>query len=89
MNYRSIIGSIFFVLGNMPEQLDHAVLVVGFGKMNGEDYWLVKNSWSNYWGNDGYVLMSTKNNNCGVATDPTYVLMWRKDWSRLLPHLTI
>ncbi|GLH05995.1 Cathepsin L [Gryllus bimaculatus] len=61
--------------GNQPDQLDHAVLLVGYGKLNGKPYWLVKNSWSNYWGNDGYVLMSPKNNNCGVMTDPTYVLM--------------
>lgn len=60
-------------LGNTLEQLDHAVLVVGYGKLNGEDYWLVKNSWSNYWGTSGFVLMSMKDNNCGVATDATYV----------------
>lgn len=61
--------------GNKPEQLDHAVLLVGYGNIQGKPYWLVKNSWSNYWGNDGYVLMSPQDNNCGVATDPTYVNM--------------
>ncbi|XP_074642740.1 digestive cysteine proteinase 1-like [Tubulanus polymorphus] len=61
--------------GNKPDQLDHAVLAVGYGEMNGEKYWLIKNSWSTYWGNDGYVLMSQKNNNCGVATAATYVEM--------------
>ncbi|XP_005991096.1 digestive cysteine proteinase 2 [Latimeria chalumnae] len=59
--------------GNKLENLDHAVLAVGYGVLKGEPYWLIKNSWSTYWGNDGYVLMSMKDNNCGVATDATYV----------------
>jgi C1A family cysteine protease len=59
---------------NTPDGLDHAVLAVGYGEINGQKYWLVKNSWSTHWGNAGYVLMSQKDNNCGVATAATYVI---------------
>nr|KAF7397988.1 hypothetical protein H0235_015996 [Vespula pensylvanica] len=59
--------------GNTEDKLDHAVLAVGYGILKGKAYWLIKNSWSNYWGNDGYILMAQQDNNCGVLTAPTYV----------------
>lgn len=60
--------------GNSPDNLDHGVLVVGYGTdpIHG-DYWLVKNSWSETWGDAGYIKMArNRNNQCGIATAAVY-----------------
>ncbi|MFH1712618.1 MAG: C1 family peptidase [Candidatus Jacksonbacteria bacterium] len=32
----------------------HAITLVGFGKYDGMDYWIAKNSWGTNWGENGY-----------------------------------
>lgn len=60
--------------------LDHGVLVVGYGEENSNKYWLVKNSWSDAWGDGGYVKIgrSDATNDqgvCGIAMDPSFPIV--------------
>lgn len=54
------------------EHLDHAVLVVGYGTDDGRDFWLVKNSWGEEWGDTGYIKFARgeSENICGVLDVP-------------------
>jgi len=55
---------------NCVYQLNHAVLVVGYGhdSHSGMDYWLIKNSWSTRWGEGGYFKLKKGTGHCGVGS---------------------
>ncbi|TKY66750.1 Senescence-specific cysteine protease SAG39 [Spatholobus suberectus] len=63
--------------GKCGTNLNHAVTVVGYGKVQGgTKYWLVKNSWGTEWGEQGYIRMKrnihAKKGLCGIAANASY-----------------
>ncbi|CAH2086731.1 unnamed protein product [Euphydryas editha] len=67
-------GGILYDPSCDPSSLNHEVTLVGYGEQDGDSYWIVRNSWGTNWGIDGYFHISTRDNSCGIATEPTYVV---------------
>ena len=44
----------------------HVVKLIGFGNENGDDYWLVANSWNKTWGDHGLFKILRGSNECGI-----------------------
>ena len=73
-------GGVYYEPNCSQDNLDHAVLAVGYGLASYVrfhdveiPYYLVKNSWGPDWGDEGYIKMARlRDNNCGIATEACY-----------------
>ncbi|NWI90170.1 CATS protein, partial [Pitta sordida] len=58
------------------QEVNHGVLVVGYGSLQNKEYWLVKNSWGTWFGDSGYIRMARNDSNhCGIASYASYPLV--------------
>lgn len=61
--------------------VNHAMLAVGYGTLNNTDgkktnYWIIKNSWGEQWGENGYMrLIKDTDSHCGVANQASFPSM--------------
>uniref|UniRef100_A0A8D2LA51 Dipeptidyl peptidase 1 n=1 Tax=Varanus komodoensis TaxID=61221 RepID=A0A8D2LA51_VARKO len=72
MHYR---GGIYHHTGLMDpfnpfELTNHAVLLVGYGsdQVTGEPFWIVKNSWGESWGEEGYFRIRRGTDECAIES---------------------
>jgi KDEL-tailed cysteine endopeptidase len=56
--------------GKCGTDLDHGIVLTGYGTLDGKDYWRCKNSWGASWGMNGYILIQKSNadgpGQCGI-----------------------
>jgi cathepsin X len=65
-------GGIFSDL-DAPRHTTHAVSIVGWGaSITGEQFWIVRNSWGQYWGEMGYFRILMGQNVLGIEAEVTW-----------------
>jgi C1A family cysteine protease len=59
MNYKGTTQNPYIVTAAdcYKEDLDHAILAVGWGVKDNTNYLIVKNSWGTRWGVSGYIML--------------------------------
>jgi len=68
---KTLLNALFYKV-----KINHGVVVVGYGSSIQGDYWIVKNSWGDSWGEKGYIRIARNSGNqCGIAGSANFPLI--------------
>lgn len=79
-------GGIFEDKTNATD-IDHDISIVGYGVENGTKYWIMRNSWGTYWGEEGFARVIRGVNNMMIETDCAWATPL-DTWSNMTKHKT-
>lgn len=57
--------------------MNYVVLIVGYGVDDNVLYWIIKNFWGYFWGDDGYIKIVMNYDRCGLMNG--FLLVIKKD----------
>lgn len=68
-------GGGIFDDSSCSDDINHGVLVVGYGTQNNNSFWIIKNSWGTQWGEEGYLRIVRNKKLCGLGIESIYPLI--------------
>ena len=76
--WQTYTGGVITTSSGCGTDLDHAVQAVGYNAAG--NYWIIRNSWGDSWGESGNVYVEYGHNVCGLTaqatiTDPTKIAL--------------
>lgn len=72
-SFRNYTGGVYEdTQGYSKNSTNHVVSIVGWGVENGQKYWIGRNSWGTYWGEEGFFRIVRGSNNIKVESNCTW-----------------